>query len=103
MIGSKIYKLAKELWSFNRSITGEGVRKTLQVIKKYLPNLKLHSIPSGSSVFDWIIPKEWLVNEDYIVAPNGERICDFSKNNLHLLGYSMPFEGEMSLSELKEH
>lgn len=103
MIGDKIHQFARELWRINRSITGEGVRETLQRIKKHLPNLDVKSMPSGSSVFDWKIPREWSVNEAYIVAPNGERICDFSKNNLHLLGYSTPFEGEVCLGELKEH
>jgi len=103
MIGNEIHDFAKELWAINRSITGEGVRETLHHIKNHLPNLEVKSIPSGSSVFDWTIPREWSVNESYIVTPHGERICDFSKNNLHLLGYSTPFEGEVSLEELKEH
>jgi len=103
MIGLKIHQLAKELWPINRSITGEGVRKTLQEIKNHLPNLQVKSIPSGSNVFDWTIPKEWNVKEAFIITPNGEKICDFSKNNLHLLGYSTPFEGKLSLEELKKH
>jgi aminopeptidase-like protein len=102
-VGKQIHEFAKELWPINRSITGEGVRETLLQIKKHLPNLEVKSIPSGTSVFDWTIPREWSVNEAYIITPTGERICDFSKNNLHLLGYSTPFEGEVSLEELKEH
>lgn len=103
MIGSEIYKLAHELWPINRSLTGEGLRETLNLIAEHLPNLEIKSIPSGTKVFDWTIPKEWRVNEAYIVTPDGEKICDFSKNNLHLLGYSIPFKGYVSLSELKKH
>jgi len=103
MIGNKIHKFAQQLWPMNRSITGEGVRETLTNISKHLPKLEIKSIPSGSKVFDWIIPEEWKVEEAYITTPNGERICDFSKNNLHLVGYSIPFEGNISLEELKKH
>ena len=103
MIGNKIHALAQKLWKINRSITGEGVRQTLAELKDIIPSLKVHSVPSGSSVFDWTIPKEWKVREAYIIAPNGEKLFQFSENNLHLLGYSTPFKGKVSFAELKEH
>jgi aminopeptidase-like protein len=103
MIGDEIYKFAKELWPINRSITGEGVRETLERIKVHLPKLEIKSVPSGTPVFDWKIPREWSVNEAYIVSPSGEKMCDFNVNNLHLLGYSVPFEGVIDLCELREH
>ena len=102
-IGSEIHKFAKELWPLNRSITGEGVRQTLERIKFHLPALQIKSVPSGTAVFDWTIPREWIANEAYIVSPSGKRICDFRVNNLHLLGYSIPFEGKVELKDLKEH
>lgn len=103
MIGEEIHKLARRLWGINRSITGPGVRETLDVLKEHLPDLAIHSVASGTSVFDWTVPKEWSVWAAYIITPTGEKICDFSKNNLHLAGYSTPFSGEMPLHELKEH
>lgn len=103
MIGADIHQFAKELWPINRSLTGEGVRDTLERIKLHLPSLKVNSVPSGTNVFDWTVPREWSVTEAYIVSPSGEKICDFSVNNLHLLGYSVTFEGEIDLSELKQH
>ena len=104
MIGLEIHNLAKKLWKINRSITGEGVRSTLEIIKKdYLQNLLIHSIPSGTKVFDWTVPMEWHVDEAYIITPDGNKICDFSLNNLHLVGYSIPFCGKIKLSDLKNH
>jgi aminopeptidase-like protein len=104
MIGIEIHNLAKKFWKINRSITGEGVRFTLEIIKKdYLQNLLIHSVPSGTKVFDWIVPMEWHVDEAYIIAPDGNKICDFSINNLHLVGYSIPFCGKMKLNDLKNH
>ncbi len=103
MIGKNIYKLACQLWPYDRSITGKGVRQTLNKISEYLPELKIKSVKTGTKVFDWTVPKEWFVKEAYLITPSGEKICDFSKNNLHLLGYSVPFSGEITLSELKSH
>ena len=103
MIGNEIHKFARELWPINRSITGDGIRETLQRISKHLPTLEVKSVPSGTRVFDWTVPKEWSVKEAYIVTPSGKKICDFSKNNLHLVGYSVPFEDSVGLDELKKH
>ena len=103
MIGNEIHQFAKELWPINRSITGVGVRETLKRISIHIPKLDIKSIPSGTQVFDWTVPREWHVNKAYIITPSGKKICDFSKNNLHLLGYSIPFEGSISLEELKKH
>ena len=89
-IGEEIHNFAKELWPLNRSITGSGVRETLKQTQKILPNLKIHEVASGTQVFDWIVPKEWEVKEAWIKKPNGKKICDFSTNNLHLVGYSKP-------------
>ena len=103
MIGSKIYKLAKKLWPINRSITGNGVRTTLKIFKKICPNLKIIEVASGKKVFDWKIPKEWNVKEAWLKGPSGEKIADFSKNNLHLVGYSIPIKGKFNLDQIKKH
>lgn len=104
MIGNEIHNFAKKLWKINRSITGAGVRETLITIKKdYLPNLKIESVPSGTKVFDWTVPLEWQVDAAYIISPSGKKICDFSNNNLHLVGYSVPFRGKMNLKELQKY
>lgn len=103
MIGKEIYSFASELWPINRSLTGSGVRETLQKIVKHLPDLNINSVQSGTSAFDWIVPKEWSVKEAYITSPNGQKICNFLDNNLHLIGYSTPFQGKISLQELTKH
>ena len=103
MIGNEIYQFARELWPINRSITGEGVRETLKKISAHLPSLQIKSVRSGTKVFDWTVPNEWSVKKAYIITPSGEKICDFSKNNLSLIGYSASFKGTVNLSELKKH
>lgn len=104
MIGRDIHSFAEKLWGFNRSITGEGVRKSLALIKsKHLSSLNIKAVSSGTKVFDWIVPPEWHVSKAYIIAPDGKKICDFSLNNLHLIGYSIPFHGRMKLEELQKY
>ena len=75
MIGDEIYKFAKELWSINRSITGEGLRETVKKISTHLSKLEIKSVPSGTKVFDWEILPEWYVQEAYIISPEGKKIC----------------------------
>ena len=62
----KIIKLIKKIFPYNRSLTGNGNRKTLYEIKKILKNLKIIEYKSGEKVFDWIIPPEWNVKNAYI-------------------------------------
>ena len=103
LIGKEIHKFAATLWPIHRSLTGDGVRKTLSEIQSHLPDLKIYEVPSGTKVFDWIVPKEWKIREAWIITPSGKKICDFSVNNLHLVGYSIPVHKTIKLSELREH
>ncbi len=103
MIGKSMYNLAKELFPINRSLSGEGVRQTLAILQRENPDLTIHSIQSGVQVFDWEVPKEWNCFEAYIITPEGKKICNYATNNLHLVQYSIPFEGEMELKDLQKH
>lgn len=103
--GEEMYELAKELFPIPRSITGQGFRASLEILNKTLGEniLKFHSIKSGTRVFDWIVPDEWNAKEAYIITPEGKKICDFKKHNLHLLNYSEAIDKEMELEELEKH
>lgn len=90
------------LYPICRSITGKGVRQTLGYIQQRIP-ITIKEIPSGTTVFDWTIPDEWNVERAYIVAPGNNRFADVSTNNLHLVSYSVPFKGKVSLGELRKH
>ncbi len=103
MTGEKIFALAQKLYPINRSLTGDGVRETLKIISDLLPNLIIHEIPSGTRAFDWTVPKEWKINDAYIIDPEGKKIVDFKKSNLHVIGYSAPVDLEIDLEELDKH
>jgi aminopeptidase-like protein len=94
---------ARALWRFNRSLTGEGNRRTLQFLRSQLSNLNIRGIPSGAKVFDWCVPQEWACREGFIVTPTGNKICNFAQNNLHLVGYSVPVNRVMPLQELRRY
>ena len=100
----KYYSLAKQrLFPICRSITGNGVRKTLKIIKKEFPKLKIYSVPSGTKVFDWNIPPEWNIKDAYILDKDNKKIVDFKNNNLHLVGYSVPINKFFSKKKLFNH
>lgn len=90
------------LWPICRSLTGDGVRQSLQILQEIIP-LELHEMPSGTTCFDWTVPDEWNIRDAFILTPSGEKICELSKNNLHILGYSEPVDREMSWEELAPH
>ena len=93
-----MYELIKTLYPIYRSITGEGVRKSLEIINEAVGgDLELKSLRSGTPVYDWVIPAEYNVRDAYIITPNGKKICEFKKHNLHLLGYSEPVHKKLSL------
>jgi aminopeptidase-like protein len=101
--GEQMHALARRLWPLCRSITGDGVRQTLAILKESLPELTLHEIPTGAKCFDWTVPKEWVIRSAYIVGPDGRRVVDFADNNLHVVNYSSPIDREVSLDELQPH
>jgi aminopeptidase-like protein len=101
-VGEEMYQLMGELYPICRSITGEGVRQTLEIIKKHIP-VTVHEVPSGAKVFDWTVPKEWNIKDAYVRNSKGEKIVDFKKSNLHVLHYSTPVSKKVTLEELKEH
>ena len=92
----------KKIFPLNRSLTGRDVVKTLKIIKKELPSLQFYSVKTGSKIFDWTVPNEWNVKSAYIIDPNQNKIADFNKNNIHLMGYSRPIKKQLNLNQLKK-
>ncbi|HPB87910.1 MAG TPA: DUF4910 domain-containing protein [Thermotogota bacterium] len=97
------YQLLERLFPINRSITGQGVEQSLEIIKTLLPALRILKIPSGTQCFDWVVPEEWHARNAFLEDDSGERIFDFKENNLHLVGYSTPIDTILPLEELQEH
>ena len=101
-IGREMIELARDLYPICRSITGEGVRSSLQILQQVVP-LELHEVSTGTRVFDWTVPREWNIRDAYVKNQHGERVIDFRRHNLHVVNYSVPFHGHLTLDELKSH
>ena len=101
-VGQTMHDLLVELFPINRSLTGEGVRRTLARLAELIP-ITVHEIPTGTMVGDWEVPREWVIRDAYIEDPDGRRIADFHRNNLHVVGYSTPVDARRSLEELQPH
>ena len=100
--GREMYELMERLYPICRSLTGDGVRATLDLIEEQIP-LERSEVPSGTQVYDWTLPPEWNIREAWLAGPDGERIVDFADSNLHVLGYSVPVRRRLPLAELREH
>ncbi|MER9952254.1 DUF4910 domain-containing protein [Mesorhizobium sp. M0047] len=101
-LGQEIHALAERLFPICRSITGDGVRQTLDILSGHI-DLERHEVPTGTQVFDWTVPKEWDIRSASITGPDGQTVLDFADSNLHIVNYSLPFKGTLPLSELRSH
>ena len=100
--GAAMKALIARLYPICRSITGEGVRETLGILREHVP-LEIHEVPSGTKVFDWEVPEEWVIRDAFVKDESGARIIDFQAHTLSVLNYSRPFRGTLSLEELRPH
>ena len=101
MNSNKYYNFAKnELFPICRSITGKGTEQTLKKIQRFFPKLKIYKIKSGTKIFDWKIPEEWNIKNAYVIDKYQNKIIDFKKNNLHIVGYSKPIKKKLTKKEL---
>ena len=98
-IGLKLYEKAAEVYPICRSITGDGVRKTLHLLGQSIP-IQITEVPTGTRVFDWQVPLEWNIDDAAVTGPDGRRVIDFSRHNLHIVSYSEPVSQMLSLGEL---
>jgi aminopeptidase-like protein len=101
--GEEMYGWACDLFPLNRSLTGPGVRETLAYLQRLLPDLQVRQVASGTKAFDWTVPDEWRIRDAYIADERGERIVDFRRHNLHVVGYSVPVDATLSREELDAH
>ena len=100
--GAAMHALVRELYPICRSITGDGLRRTLARLGQEIP-LVLHEVPTGTRVFDWTVPREWNIRDAYVKNAAGERVIDFRAHNLHVVNYSVPVHRKMTLAELRPH
>ncbi len=101
-LGEDMYRVATRLYPICRSITGDGVRETLRVLREIIP-VEIVEVPSGTKVLDWAVPPEWNIRAAWIANDRGERVVDMRRSNLHVVSYSTPVRARMTLAELRPH
>ncbi|MDJ0656777.1 MAG: DUF4910 domain-containing protein [Xanthomonadales bacterium] len=101
-VGRELHEFCSALYPICRSITGNGVRETLAALDEWVP-VEVTEVPSGSRVFDWVVPDEWNCEEAFIEDAAGNRVVDFADHNLHLMSYSVPVDRQLPLEELQRH
>ena len=102
-LGDRMYQLASRLFPICRSITGNGFRESLNILREVVPEINVIEVPSGTKVFDWVVPKEWNIRGGGIYRENGEKVIDFVDTNLHIMGYSLPINDIVLREELLSH
>ncbi len=101
-LGASIHALVAELYPLCRSVAGPGVLQTLEILQQHIP-LEIESVPTGTRVFDWTVPREWHIRSAWIKDSHGRTVVDFANSNLHVVNYSVPVHAKMSLAELRPH
>ncbi len=92
----------QRLFPICRSLTGEGNRETLSVLSEIVP-ISRHEVPSGTEVYDWVVPDEWSIRDAWIAAPDGRHVVDFQRSNLHVMSYSEPVRLSLTWQQVKPH
>lgn len=104
--GDRMRAWMTQAYPICRSITGDGVRRTLDLVADALPGevgLQRSAVPSGTEVFDWTVGDEWNVREAWVRGPDGRKIADLAAHTLHVVGYSTPVRTVLPLDDLRPH
>ena len=99
---SSMIDLINELWFLKRELVSDDFDKALHRLAEEIP-MTIHEYPSGTPVWTWTVPEKWTCREAYLETLAGERLLDYADHPLHVVSYSLPFEGEVSREELLEH
>lgn len=101
-IGRELHAMAARLFGICRSMTGDGVRETLSLLRAWAP-FETVEVETGTQAFDWTVPPEWNVRDAFVKDEQGKRVIDFRHSNLHLVNGSVPMQTSLTWSELKPH
>jgi aminopeptidase-like protein len=102
-LGDELHSLASELFPITRSITGPGLRESLDVLERVCGPMERHRFATGERVFDWTIPREWAIRDAFIRDPDGRTVVTLADSNLHVVSYSVPVHRRLTLAELQQH
>jgi aminopeptidase-like protein/aminoglycoside N3'-acetyltransferase len=100
--GASMRDMVDTLWQLPRDLVSDGYDAALLALGDVLP-MTVHEYPSGTECWTWIVPEKWTCHEAYLETMDGRRLFSYADHPLHVVSYSLPFEGTASREELFGH
>jgi aminopeptidase-like protein len=102
-----MFDLIQELWFLKRDLVSDGYDQALFRLRDELVGsglaMQIHDYPSGEVCWTWRVPEKWTCHEAFLETLDGRRLIDVADHPLHVVSYSLPFEGPVSREELLGH
>ena len=99
---TRMLDLVHELWFLKRDILSDDFDRALYRLAEEIP-MVIHEYPTGESCWTWRVPEKWTCQEAYLETLEGQRLLDYADHPLHVVSYSLPFEGVVDRQELLRH
>lgn len=93
---TNIKELADKLYNLPRDLVSDGYDAAINAIKNKFKSIKIHSYPSGTQAFTWIVPERWICHNAGLYDTQGNEIFSTKQNGLHVMRYSLPLDKEVS-------
>lgn len=99
---ASLQTLLASLSPLPRDIVSDGYDDAIDSIASIVP-MHVHAYPTGEECFSWIVPEKWTCREARLETLDGETIFSSLDHRLHVISYSLPFDGEVNREELFKH
>jgi aminopeptidase-like protein len=101
---TSMYDLIQELWFLKRDLVSNDFDRALYRLAQELNGrMTIHEYPTGEPCWTWRVPEKWTCHAAYLETLDGRRLIDFADHPLHVVSYSLPFDGIVSRQELLSH
>jgi len=107
---SAMLELIEELWFLKRDIVSDDFDRALYRLAEEsdqssdsTAEMTIHEYSSGQTCWTWQVPEKWTCHEAYLETLDGRRLIDYADHPLHVISYSLPFDGIVSRQELLKH
>jgi aminopeptidase-like protein/aminoglycoside N3'-acetyltransferase len=100
--GASMEQIIDRLWFLPRDLVSDGYDAALSAVGGELP-MTIHEFPSGTECWSWLVPEKWKCHEAYLETLDGRRLLSYADHPLHVVSFSLPFEGVVSREELFRH
>lgn len=94
--------ILNEVWRIPRDIVSDGYDRALYQLAQNYP-ITIHEYPTGTPVWTWHIPEKWTCDEAVLETLNGRVLLSYADHPLHVVSYSLPFDGIVTREELLRH